>query len=86
MSLERILSDVSPEVAHILDAALSGRELSKQDATVLLGAEGGDLYDAFPEGKHLREYGKVADVVIEYLGSQDVVAVPKRGRQRSASR
>ena len=43
--------------------------------------EGGDLYDAFPEAKRVRTYGKVADNLIAYFRSQDVVAVPKRGRQ-----
>jgi len=47
-------------------------------------AEGGDLYDAFPEATTLRTLGKVADNVIEYFGSQDIVRVPVRGRQTSA--
>jgi FO synthase len=44
MILERLFSDVSPEVARILDAALDGRELDVTDAAVLLRAEGVDLY------------------------------------------
>jgi FO synthase len=44
MIADRLFSDVSPEVARILDAALSGRELQVADATVLLRAEGVDLY------------------------------------------
>ncbi len=48
-------------------------------------AEGGDLYDAFPEGRTIRELGKVSDVVIQYFRDHDVVAVPPRGRQKELS-
>jgi FO synthase len=41
--LERLLSDVSPDVARILDGALSGKEPSRDDALRLLRAEGPDL-------------------------------------------
>jgi FO synthase len=44
MTLERLFSDVSPDVARILDAALDGRELATGDAAVLLQARGADLY------------------------------------------
>ncbi len=43
MSLERLLSDVSRDVARILDAALDGRELAASEAERLLGATGPDL-------------------------------------------
>jgi 7,8-didemethyl-8-hydroxy-5-deazariboflavin synthase CofH subunit len=43
MMLERLLSDVSPDVARILDGALSGKEPSRDDALRLLRAEGPDL-------------------------------------------
>jgi len=42
--MERLLSDVSPDVARILDSALAGRELSTDEAVTLLGAEGVDLF------------------------------------------
>ena len=42
--LDRLFSDVSPNVARILDAALSGGELGTDDAAVLLKADGIDLY------------------------------------------
>jgi FO synthase len=42
--LERLLADVTPEVAHLLDGALSGRELSQAGALRLLRAEGADLH------------------------------------------
>ena len=41
--LERRWSDVSPDVARLLDGALSGRELSQEDALRLLRCEGADL-------------------------------------------
>ncbi len=44
MSLDRLFSDLRPEVARTLDAALSGRELSVDDAELLLGAEGPELH------------------------------------------
>src|SRR5512145_408985 len=41
--LERLLSDVTPEVGRILDGALSGREPRRADALRLLRAEGADF-------------------------------------------
>ncbi len=43
MSLERLLSDISPPVAKVLDRALSGVVLDTADAEVLLEAQGPDL-------------------------------------------
>jgi len=42
--LERLYSDVNPRIARVLDAALDGRALSRDDAVLLLGAEGADLF------------------------------------------
>ncbi len=42
--LEKLLADVSPEVAILLDRALSGHELSQEQAVRLLRAEGADLH------------------------------------------
>jgi FO synthase len=41
--LERLLSDVTPEVGRILDGALEGREPSRADALRLLRADGADF-------------------------------------------
>ena len=41
--LERLLSDVDPEVARSLDAALDGRELGTAEAARLLRAQGADF-------------------------------------------
>jgi FO synthase len=43
MSLDRLLSVISKPVADVLDRALGDRELSVDDATVLLGAQGADM-------------------------------------------
>ncbi len=48
--------------------------------------EGGDLYEAFPEGDAVRSMGKVSDVIIDYFRSRDEVLVPQRGRQTQAVR
>jgi FO synthase len=42
--LERLLADVDPAVGRSLDAALSGRELTREEAARLLAAEGPDLH------------------------------------------
>ena len=42
--LERLLADVRPEVARILDAALDGRELTVEQASCLLRTDGADLF------------------------------------------
>jgi FO synthase len=44
MSLERLLSDVSPDVARVLESALEGRELSPRGGAILLRTQGGDLH------------------------------------------
>jgi FO synthase len=41
--LERLFSDVTPDTARVLDAALSGRELTRAEALRLLEAEGADF-------------------------------------------
>ena len=43
MSLERLLSDITPSVAKVLDRALSGEILDTADAEVLLETQGADL-------------------------------------------
>ena len=88
--IEIVYDLTKPERERVVSMHYQGRPIEADDILeVAVGgflAEGGDLYDAFPEGKRLREHGKVADVVIEYIGSRDVVAVPKRGRQTSVNR
>jgi FO synthase len=40
--LERLLADVKPDFARLLERALEGRELSREEAITLLGAQGAD--------------------------------------------
>jgi FO synthase len=42
--LSRLFADVRPELARILEAALDGRELTPEEATRLLSAEGADFH------------------------------------------
>jgi len=42
--LEQLLTGVNPDVARALDGALSGREMSAEDAVLLLGAKGPDFH------------------------------------------
>lgn len=42
--LEKLNANVTPGVARILDGALSGRELTREDAEILLDVEGADFY------------------------------------------
>ena len=40
--LERLLSDVKPDFARLLENALAGRELGREDVVAMLGAQGAD--------------------------------------------
>ena len=62
MSLERLFSDVKPEVARCLDLALEGGELSVADAELLLQAEGPDLF-ALLRAADVARYDDVGDDV-----------------------
>lgn len=77
-----------PERERLVSISRDGEPIAPRDRfTVALGgflAEGGDLYDVFPEATELRRVGKVSDLVIEYFREHDVVRVPERGRQTSA--
>jgi FO synthase len=62
MSLDRLLSGLSPEVAGILDAALAGRELSTDEAQRLLDAQGVDLIALMRAADVAREEDKGDEV------------------------
>ncbi len=62
MTLERLLSGVNPQVASILDAALSGRELSPPQAVRLLDAQGADLFALMRAADVARREDKGDDV------------------------
>jgi 2-iminoacetate synthase ThiH len=40
--LERLLGELKPDFARLVERALAGRELSREDAITLLGAQGAD--------------------------------------------
>lgn len=60
--LERLLADVSPEVARTLDAALDGRELTVDDAVRLLEAQGAELHVLLRAADYARKQDKGDDV------------------------
>jgi FO synthase len=60
--LDRLLAGASREVAERLDAALDGRELSADDAAVLLRAGSGDLFALLHAADLAREWDKGNDV------------------------
>jgi len=60
--LERLLSDVTPDVAHILDATLSGREPTRHEAVRLLQAEGADFQALLRAADVARKEDKGDDV------------------------
>jgi len=62
MSLERLFSQVTPELAGVLDHALEGRELTTDDACLLLGADGTDLHALVCAADHARRLDRGDDV------------------------
>jgi 2',3'-cyclic-nucleotide 2'-phosphodiesterase (5'-nucleotidase family) len=81
-----IVYDLSkPERQRLVSMRRQGRPIQPTDelevAVSGFLAEGGDLYDSFPEATKLRTLGKVSDVVIDFFKGSDVVKVPPRGRQ-----
>jgi FO synthase len=62
MILERLFSDVSPEVVRILERTLDGHELSVADAVVLLEARGTDLYALMKAADVARQEDRGDDV------------------------
>ncbi len=60
--VDRLLSATSPSVARILDAALSGGDVTAEDAEVLLGVSGADFTATLAAADHMRREA-VGDVV-----------------------
>ena len=60
--LERLLTDVTPEVAEILDKALDGTELSVDDAVTLLRVENADFHALVRAGDWARQRDNGDDV------------------------
>lgn len=74
-----------PKYSRVLSLEKDGRAVADDDLFTVAApgflTEGGDLYDSFPESEVIRSVGKVSDVVVDYFRSNDLVAVPPRGRQ-----
>ena len=99
-SLERGLLQVSgleitydltrPIGERLVAVRRNGRELIATEVLTVAApgflAEGGDLYTMFAESTAIRSAGKVSEVIAAYIASQDVVAVPARGRQTDLGR
>ncbi len=62
MSLERLFSEVNPELANVLDRALEDRELTTEDACTMLRAEGTDLHALLTAADHARKKDNGDDV------------------------
>ena len=74
-----------PEGERLVSVDHNGSPLADSDRLTVAApgflAEGGDLYTVFAESEAIRSAGTVTDVVTEFLGQQEVVPVPRRGRQ-----
>lgn len=74
-----------PEYSRVVSVTRNGEPLMDDDLLTVAApgflAEGGDLYDSFPESEVLRTVGKVSDLIVAYFEGHDVVAIPERGRQ-----
>ena len=53
-SLDRVLSAVTPDIGRILDRALSGADITIEEATLLFDADGSDLLAMTAAADHLR--------------------------------
>jgi len=62
LSLERILSSVSPVIGDIIDRAISGIDISVEETAALFDADGSDLLALIAAADHLRAQ-TVGDVV-----------------------
>ncbi len=60
--LERLLSDVKPDFARLLENALAGRELGREDAVTLLNAQGADYQALLLTADAARKHDKGDDV------------------------
>lgn len=66
MSLDALLTDVSPAIGHILDRALAGGDITVEEATHLFDASGADLLIMTAVADYLRKKA-VGDVVTYVL-------------------
>jgi FO synthase subunit 2 len=69
-SLERLLSDVTPATGRILDRALSGADLTIEEATELFDSDGSDLLALIAAADSLR--ARTAGDVVSYVVNRNI--------------
>lgn len=78
-----------PEGKRVVSLKHNGRTVVGDDQFTIAApgflTQGGDLYESFAESAIMGDAGKVSDVVIQYFRNQEVVAIPKRGRQKDVT-
>jgi FO synthase subunit 2 len=70
LSLDRILSTVSPTIGDIIDRALSGIDISIEEAAALFDADGSDLLALIAAADHLRT--QTAGDVVTYVINRNI--------------
>lgn len=79
-----------PQGQRVVSLSHNGKPVTANDQFTVAApgflAEGGDLYDSFPESASIGNIGKVSDVIIRYFSEHEVIGVPKRGRQIDVTR
>jgi len=69
-SLEQLLSAVTPSTGRILDGALSGADLTIEEATELFDSDGSDLLALIAAADHLR--ARTAGDVVTYVVNRNI--------------
>src|SRR3989304_5059207 len=69
-SLEQLLSAVTPSPGRILDCALSGADLTIEEATELFDSDGSDLLALIAAADHLR--ARTAGDVVTYVVNRNI--------------
>ncbi|HEX9246002.1 MAG TPA: 7,8-didemethyl-8-hydroxy-5-deazariboflavin synthase subunit CofH, partial [bacterium] len=64
-SLDRLLGGIDPHVARVLDRALSGADVTAEEAETLLGTSGRELTAVAATADHLRR--EAAGDIVTYV-------------------
>jgi len=83
--LELIYDVQRPAQQRIVSLKRNGKPVRAEEMFTVAApgflAEGGDLYDSFPESAVIGNVGKVSGVILAYFRDREVVPIPQRGRQ-----
>ena len=75
-----------PKYSRVVTLERDGRPVEDSDRFTVAApgflAEGGDLYDSFPESEVIQTYDKVSEIILAHFRNNELVTVPQRGRQR----